>query len=87
MGLQTFQIPGEGWYFSINQTWITKQMLEVICMHINGLPAEKHWKAKFQLSGHLQNTIDWNSLEWAYKEPKEPIRHWVVKYTSGFLPW
>jgi len=54
-------------------------------MHINGIPAIKLWKTKFQLSEHSWNSIDWNGLEQAYKESKEPIQHWAVKYTSSFF--
>jgi len=85
IGLQMYQIPGKGWSFSIQKSQITKQMLEVICTHINRLQAIKHWKTKFQLPNQLWTTIDWNILEQAYKESKEPIQCWVVKYMSGFL--
>jgi len=87
VSLQTYCIPSKGWSLSINQSWITKQMLDAIWTHVNGLPAIKHWQTKFHLSDQAWKQIDWDRLEWAYKESKEPARCWAVNDMSFFWSW
>jgi len=59
-------------------------MLDAIWTHVNGLPAIIHWQTKFHLSDQAWKQIDWDRLEQAYKESKEPVRCWAVKYMSFF---
>jgi len=71
---------------SIGPHWIVKQLMAMIQDHVNGLPAEKYWKTKFQLLDMLWNSINWQDLGQAYHESLGmAIQQWAVKYTLGFF--
>jgi len=59
--------------------------VETICIHVNGVLADKHWKQKFRLSDSTWQSIDWYGLGRAYKESSTATRRWATKHTSGFF--
>jgi len=83
-GPRTYRLLGEGWLCTIHQDHITKNLSEGIHTHINGLPAQKHWKKKFKVADPIWDHVDWNGLEQAYQESTKTVQCWAAKYMSVF---
>jgi len=84
-GPAQYHLPGEAWICSIGTWHLVKQLSAQICMHVNGVPATKYWKTKFQLSDSQWHSINWAGIGRSYQELSTTMHHWAVKYTLGFF--
>jgi len=84
-GPAQYHLPGEDWTCSIRHQCIVKQLSAQIHAHVNGVPATKYWKTKFQLSDSQWHLIYWAGIGQTYQESSPATRHWVVKHTLGFF--
>jgi len=80
-----YHLPREGWFCSINQLRVVKQLAETLRNQINDVPIVKYWKTKFQLSEDTWQLIDWHGVDRAYRESTTTVRWWATKHTSGFF--
>jgi len=50
---------------------------------INGPQTIEYWKERWWVSDEQLMTIDWDSLEWAYKEVDLKRQWWAMKFCPG----
>jgi len=80
-----YHLPGEGWFCSINQLRVVKQLAETLRNQINDVPIVKYWKTKFQLLEDTWQLIDWHSVDRAYCKSTMTVHQWATKHTSSFF--